>query len=686
MAADKETSWLIKLIDQVTGPLKKIHAATKAPFAGFKAMTAQTEKLQSSFSGLGRVVAGIGLGVSLLGLSQDSMAFEKGMAMVNTVMEASPEKLASVSNEVRELSKTMAVPRMELVDGLNAVVQAGVPAGNAIGFLSDSTKAAIGGQANLATVVETTVGILNTYGMAWNEAGAIQNKMQQAVKIGVMSLQEFASALPNVTTLASSLGINIDEVAGAFAAMSGNTGGAAEVSTQLASIMSGLIDPTSQAIQMAKQLNIQFDAMSVKRAGGLSNFLNDLMPRIEQLSKSTGQTKEGIIAKLFGRKEAIIGVLAMTGNLKDSWKSATDSMINSSNAVGKAFEENNNTPAAKLIKMQNSIKAGWDQIYIAVVPVFAALITGFSSVVGWVGQFISSHPNLIKMVGAVALLEIGMIAFTASTGAAAGAWQWFMASMQSSALYKVIGLVVTLGASVLGLQAPFWAATSSTWALNAALNAFPLMWIVTAIGAVIAAVVLMIKYWDDVKAWFVGFGKWMYDHMPFKWVIELVQTWLPSLKAAWNALWEGMKAAIKPVADFLDMVWQKIKLLISAIKFFWQAMTKALDLPENLDFRAYGAVTGKETAEKVVATADGAAPAPGKGTKAANYKGLNVSGGTKAGIEMSGGAKGAAIVNFKNVFDIKITGAEGDLRAMTDKIISRITDQLSDATLVAANQ
>lgn len=690
-AGAKETSWLIKLIDKVTAPLKAVDKVANATSGNLDRVTNSGGRMSSMFSTLGRTITSIGLGVSLMTLTQESLAFEKGMALVNTVAKQTPEQLAVMSDQVRDISKQVPLMREQFTTGLNDIVQAGVPAANAIQFLHDSSRAAVGGQADLGEVVKTTVSIIKSYGLEWNKQLDIQNQMQKAVDIGMMSMQEFASALPKVTTLGSSLGVKLEELNGAFAAMSGVTGNAAEVSTQLSSIMAGMISPTTQAQAAAKKLGIQFDALSVKRAGGLAPFLNDLMPRIDALAKVSGQTKEGIIAELFGRKEAVIGVLALTGQLQGAWDEATGAMKDSAGAVDYAFNTMNQTVDAKMQRMRNTIFAWWDAIYNKAVPILSGIVAAIAMVFDWLAKFPEQHPYITATIAVLALLEIGVWAFTASTGMARTAWASFMLSLNTSSIMKAIGLIVTLGAGVLGLQAPFWAATSSTWALNAALWANPIVWIVGLIAAVIAAIVLMIKYWDDVKAWFVGFGKWMWDHMPFKWLIELVQQWIPTLKAAWDWLWQGMKAAMQPVADFFNWIWNKIKGFIEMIKAVANKIGSWLGLPENLDFRGYG-----ESTEAAVASTDNsvaavtADPVSGLSNSMGNQQGATItppSGGSgkSSSLEMSGSSKGGNIINFKNIFDIKINGASGNPRELAEQIMREINDQLSDAVVIATN-
>lgn len=84
-----------------------------------------------------------------------------------------------------------------------------------------------------------------------------------------------------------------------------------------------------------------------------------------------------------------------------------------------------------------------------------------------------------------------------------------------SAIGGVNTILNILGAILLGKLA--WgmiAITAEIWGVNGALYAFPGTWIIAAIAAVIAIVVLMVEHWDWVKKTFVDLWNWMRKYWP----------------------------------------------------------------------------------------------------------------------------------------------------------------------------
>lgn len=153
-----------------------------------------------------------------------------------------------------------------------------------------------------------------------------------------------------------------------------------------------------------------------------------------------------------------------------------------------------------------------------------------------------------------------------------------VADILKVALVTLTAVITTLTIAVVG-----W--TIAQWALNSAILANPITWIivgiVAAITAVIAIIVLVIKYWDDI----VEAVKNCVDSIKEKWnqfctfidtnVIQPVKKFFSDLwsgiKETASNLWEGVKTAwsnfttwindkiIQPIINFFKGLWDGIK-------------------------------------------------------------------------------------------------------------------------------
>ncbi len=229
------------------------------------------EKFQSINNAISQIAG------TLSTVTEESRTFSAAMNAANTMAGKNGEGFAKLKDEVTELAKTIPVAREELANGLYQVISNGVPEDNWIDYLNKSAKASVGGIADLGETVKVTSTIIKSYGLSWDMAGDVQDKIQLTAKYGVTSFEQLAQALPRVTSNASTLGVSVDELMATFATLTGVSGNTAEVSTQLAAVFTALVKPSSEARKMAQEMGIEFDAAAIKAAGGMRNFLTEAL-------------------------------------------------------------------------------------------------------------------------------------------------------------------------------------------------------------------------------------------------------------------------------------------------------------------------------------------------------------------------------------------------------------------------
>ncbi len=336
-----------------TADVKNLREVMRSMDSPMQGMLKQFNNLGFAFQNISSAANGIAS--SLNSLTAESRSFGGAMAAANTMAGKSGEDFANLKTQVAELSKTIPVARDQLANGLYQVISNGVPEDNWIEYLEKSAKASVGGIANLEEVVKVTSTVIKNYGLAWGDAGTIQDKIQLTAKNGVTSFEQMAQALPRVTANASILGVSVDELMASFATLTGVSGNTAEVSTQLAAIFTALIKPSSEASKMAQQMGIQFDAAAIKAAGGMKNFLTQLSADVKRYAASSGMLEQEVYGKLFGSAESLRAITPLVGNLADKFEENVNAMAGSAGTIDGAFETMGNTGSAQLQKLNNAL-------------------------------------------------------------------------------------------------------------------------------------------------------------------------------------------------------------------------------------------------------------------------------------------------------------------------------------------
>lgn len=447
-----------------------------------QAMTAaivEADKLKSSLinwsqgvQALGAVSNAVGqLNGTLQDITADSRAFGAAMRVANTMAGKNAEGFAKLKNQVAELAKNVPVARDELANGLYQVVSNSVPENNWLNFLNKSAKASVGGVADLGEVVKVTSTVIKNYGLAWDAAESVQDKIQLTAKNGVTSFEQLAQALPRVTANASTLGVSVDELLASFATLTGVSGNTNEVATQMAAIFTALVKPSSEATEMAEKMGIEFNAASIKAAGGLRNFLTQLDASVKEYAAANGVLEQEVYAKLFGSAESLRALTPLTNQLAEKFSENVDAMANSAGTINAAYNEMSSTGSATTQMLKNQLGAITD-----VVAGFVGSAMPFVSFIANTGVMVMSITSLVKTIKA---LNIQQAILTLRSKAGGAAMLLFgLNASRSAAFTRVFSAALKSGA---------YSATAFKIALKG-------LMITTVVGAAIVAVTSIIEY------------------------------------------------------------------------------------------------------------------------------------------------------------------------------------------------
>lgn len=175
------------------------------------------------------------------------------------------------------------------------------------------------------------------------------------------------------------------------------------------------------------------------------------------------------------------------------------------------------------------------------------------------------------------------------SGLMVGALEW--AKEHPVAMKAIAAAVGVLAVGLGGLAIAAGIYTAAQWAMNSAILANPITWIIVgviaAIAAVIAAIVVVVEYWDEIvaacsNAWskvketLAGWGEWINTNVIQPVVNFFTGLW-NSITSACSAAWEWVKGifssfvswintnVIQPVVNFFTGLWQTLQTIWNTI-------------------------------------------------------------------------------------------------------------------------
>lgn len=462
-------------VDDLNKTIKKASSETHGLGKAMKTLGDVSVPLNAAIQNFGS------LQTSLSSLTEENNSFAASMRAANTMAGKGGEDFERLKDKVSELSKTVPVARDELANGLYQVISNGVPEDNWMSFLEASARSSVGGMADLGEAVKVTSTVIKNYGMSWEEAAAVQDKIQLTAKNGVTSFEQLAAALPRVTGNAATLGVGIDELMATFSTLTGVSGNTAEVSTQLAAIFTALIKPSSEATKMAAEMGIQFDAAAIKAAGGMQRFLTQLDAAVKSYSQSSGVLEQEVYGKLFGSAESLRAIGPLTGQLADTFATNVEGMKESAGTMDEAFGTMSQGAANHMQILKNKLGEmtdGFAGVINAAMP-----FLNMASTIGIVAMSFGSVTTTVKTLG------VAMVGLAKSTGLAAvvqKTWNFLVAGTKRA--FTSLTLGASMYATSLGL------ATTATRVLTWAIRG---MMIASGIGIAIGVVSIAVELFGN---------------------------------------------------------------------------------------------------------------------------------------------------------------------------------------------
>lgn len=258
------------------------------------------------------------------------MDLNKKLANIAT-LSIGDERLQELKKGIQDVAIETAKYTDDIADGTYQVISAFGDADDTIDKVRINAKAAKAGLATTTDSINLTSAVTKGYGDTTAEAVEhVADLAFKTVELGQTTFPELASSIGKVVPQSKALGVSQDELFTIFATLTGVTGTASEVSTQLGAVYTGLMTPTEALKKKLNSLGYESGFAMVK-ANGFSGAM-------KILAEATGGSEEKL-TELFSSKEAITAMLALTGAQADTFSEKLEKMGNAAGASEEAFKK-----------------------------------------------------------------------------------------------------------------------------------------------------------------------------------------------------------------------------------------------------------------------------------------------------------------------------------------------------------
>lgn len=557
------------------------------------------------------------LATAAVGVGSD---FESGMSQVAATMGITTEEIAAGSEEFDKLQKaakeagaTTQFSATQAAEALNYMALAGYDADKSIETLPTVLNLAAAGGMDLATASDMVTDSMSALGDAAGTTESFVDKMAKTSQKSNTNVQQLGEAILTVGGTAKNLAGGVVEMNTVLGIFADNGVKGAEGGTALRNVILSLTAPTDKAKKQMEALGLQvFDANGNMRP--LNETFNDLngilgtMTQGEQtevlnsiFNKVDLKSVNALLANSGERFDELSGYISdcdgaaadMAATMNDNLQGKVTILKSGLEGLGIAAYEKFKTPLTNAVEnitevigqLQTDLTDG------SLSGALEKIATGFGNMVEKASEIVAAVlPTLLEGLGWIADNGDAIVSVLAGIGA-------------GFAAFKVASLIQGVVSAFQAFKLANEGATIAQWAMNAAMNANPIILIVTLVAGLVAAIVTFIATNEDARAaianvWgkiknaievvVTAIVKFFTQTLPdsFAKVIEFLANIVAKIEAAFNGvvtflqqlpskIWNAIISAVQKVATWgenmkTQAVTKTTQLIANVVSFMQQ--------------------------------------------------------------------------------------------------------------------
>lgn len=411
-------------------------AADKAQRSFGNAIRDMTGKLESLGAKMTEVGAKLTILTAPLVLAMKkgvdaALEFDEMLRNIQSVTGDTDEEVKTLRDNIMSMAQQSRFGPQAIAESMYDIAGGVADASTHMAILQAAVATAEAGNSDLGGTTSALISIMNSYSYAADQAGFASDVLTKTVGMGVGTMDEFAAALPAVAGMAAANGVEFDNLAGSMAWLTTKGNTPAEAATQLAGIMSALLNPNEKMKDAFEQMGWESGQAALEMYG--------LAGVTGRLQNEFGQVE---LAPMLGNLNALRGVIGLNDAAFEEFIGTFYDTADGATEAARAIQ--NMSRKAKLAKFQSQIEVLAITFGETLFPAIEALMEKFTPIIEAITKWIEENPEL---VGQIATLVAGIAALGAALtvgGMAVSALGGLLA-----ALLSPIGLIIG-GAILLG--------------------------------------------------------------------------------------------------------------------------------------------------------------------------------------------------------------------------------------------
>lgn len=446
-------------------------------------------------AGIGAVATGTIIGLPMLNAAGDARAFESGMVDIRSKVDMSAAAAERMSRTILKLGPAVAQLPQDLQKGADTLLGLGLSAQVTAGLMPSIGTVATAWKADVNEMAMAAYANFNNLHVPIDQTTRAFDAMAAAGKSGGFELKDMSQFFPMLTGRLQAFGQKgvaaVADLSAALQVAFQDTGEAEQAATNIKNLLISM--NSARATEAFKKFGVDLPA-ALKRA-----YAEGKTP-LEAIAALVKQVTKGDLSKvglLFTNQEASAAVLALIQHEKDYLRIRKEAN-NSAGTNQTAFDMRmTGDPDTKLRKFNAQMERLKITIGDRLLPMLNDLFDRVGNVADRFQEWSDRNPGLanglVKFAAGGAALLVTLGALGIVGGTLVSGWGMFIAVL--GGLWTAISFGFGIIASLLGAIAT--------------LVGLPFIAVAAIAAALIAAGVLIYKYWDNIKAAFSAGWTWI---------------------------------------------------------------------------------------------------------------------------------------------------------------------------------
>ena len=421
-------------LNEYKSRLKEVNEQLKFGKASIEEYTEKVqkagEKVKNAGSGMTKTVTAPILAAGAASAKM-AMDFEDSMAKVSTIADATEVPMDEMQKAILNLSNQTGISSEEIAQNIYDSISAGQKTGDAVNFVSNSTKLAKAGFADAGAALDVLTTIMNAYGLKASEVTNVSDMLIQTQNLGKTTVADLASSMGKVIPTANAYGVSLDELCAGYAIMTVNGVATAESTTYMNGMLNELGKSGTTVSETLKEKTGKTFKELMDSGMSLSDVLKIISDAATENNKSFGD--------MWSSSEAGKAGMILLGDSAENFNGVLEQMQNSAGATNTAFEKLD-TNSTKIKKATNELKNDAIDLGTTLMEELAPIIENIAEKISqfteWFNGLSESEKQMIIQIGLI-VAAIGPLLIVLGTVVSSGA--------------KIIGGIPVLAKGLSGL-------------------------------------------------------------------------------------------------------------------------------------------------------------------------------------------------------------------------------------------